>query len=202
MIAALIAASLAVASPASVTDIRPITIRPGVNIVPRFAPNGGEAQIVQGWRGNGNAHGYNDFLVLTPDSEGKPLGVAGVVSDPNQPLRDLIRDDPFDGERVMGVVRFARAKVNGSDASVLIVADLDSSANGVLADHDTATIRVYRLVRGDDIGKTTDVFEPVAAIHTDKRYCNAELALRDSLGLPLPADYGGLNRVDGCLSDS
>jgi hypothetical protein len=197
--AAMGAAALAAASPAPVTDIRPISIHPGVNLVPGFAPGGRPAQIIQAWRANGNAHSYNDYLVLTPDSEGLPLGVAALVSASDAPPSDLIRDNPFDGERVLGVVRFARAKVNGAEAGVLIVADLDDAPSGVLADHATATVRIYRLLRGDGVGVTTDVFEPVAALHTDKRYCNAELALRDTLGLPLAADYAGANRVDGCF---
>jgi hypothetical protein len=199
MIAALVAAGLAAASSTPVTDIRPIPIHPGVNVVRGFAPGGREAKIVQGWRANGNAHGYNDYLVLTPNSEGRPLGVADLASNAGESPGDLIRDDPFDGERVLGVVRFARAKVNGAEAGILIVADLDTSPSGVLADHATATVRIYRLVRGGGVGATTDVFEPVAAIHTDKRYCNAELALRNTLGLPLPPDYAGANRVDGCF---
>jgi len=199
MIAVFAAAATLAAAPASVSDIKPIPVRPGVNVVPGFAPGGGAAQIVRAWRGNGNAHGYNVFLLLTSASEGRPLSVADVASGAPPPGQDIIRDDPFDGERVLGVVRFARAKVNGSKASLLIVAHLDDTPNGVLADHDKATVRIFRLVRDDSVGATSDAFQPVAVIHTDKTYCNAELALRDSLGIPLSQDFAGPNRTDGCF---
>jgi len=197
MIAAIAAAAIATA-PTVLSDIKPIPIHPGMNIVAGFAPSGGAAQIVRGWRGNGNAHGYNDYLVLTPKSEGRPLGVVSLVTGDSDQLQDFIRDDPFDGERKLGVLTFARARVNGRPASLLIIAHLDETPDRPLADHDKATVRVFQLVRGDGVGETTDVFRPIAVIHTAKMYCNAELALRDSLGTALPEEFAGQNRIDGC----
>lgn len=197
MIFALFALAVTVAT---VTDIRPITLHPGVNQIPGFVPGGGTATIIQAWRGNGNAHGYTVWMVLAPETEGKPFGVIDGDFRSNQPSSDVIVDDPFDGERTLGVVKFARAKVNGVPTSILIDAHLDAAPSGVLADHATATITTYRLVHTDGLpGSTPDVFEPVSTIHTTRRFCNADLALHETLGLPLSSDYGGANQVDGCF---
>lgn len=199
MLAALLAAVIAAApSAASVTGIEPIHLHPGVNIVAGFTPNGRSATIVQGWRGNGNAHGYNVWLVLTPKAEDQPYGVVDLDADPNGDSQDLIRDDPFDGERTLGVILFARARVNGRPASILVDARLDESSSGVLADHATATITVFRLVQSADVLGTPDVFEPILVTKTTARYCNADAALHAVLAVPLPPGYAGANPVDGC----
>lgn len=48
------------------------------------------------------------------------------------------------------------------------------------------------------VGETTESFVPLATAQTTKRYCNVEPAVRDTLGLPLPVGYSGVNRIDGC----
>jgi hypothetical protein len=96
---------------AEVTDIRLIALHDGVNEIANFSPDGGKLTIVQAWRGNGNAHGYNTWMVLSPNAEGRLFGVVGIERTDTRILDEIVRDDPFDGERVMGVVRFAKARV-------------------------------------------------------------------------------------------
>lgn len=188
--------------PPAITELRPIALHPGVNRVPGFLPGGGTATIVEGWRGNGNAHGYYVWMVLGGPSEGNPVGVVGRDGDDRQPVFETIRDNPFDGERVLGAVRFATGRIAGRPVSLLIEADLDEAPSGVLADHATATVRWYRLDHdGEAIGRTTDEFVPIGLVRTTKRYCNADLALRDVAHVPLAAGFGGANKVDGCLAD-
>jgi len=188
----------ALAAALSITNIQPIALHPGVNIVPNFTPEGAPVTIVQGWRGNGNAHSHAVWMVLAREAEGMAEGVIGLQ--PAQgPLHETIDDDPFDGERTLGVIRFARARLDGAPATILIDAHLDEAPRGVLADHATATITVYRLVRTDGAPGTTPlVFEPASVVHTTHRFCNVEPALHEALGLPLSPDYGGANPVDGC----
>ena len=84
----------------------------------------------------------------------------------------------------------------------MIAAHLDPSPRGVLADHATATIDIYRLEHADvSVGSTPDVLAPVSTIHVEKRFCNVNLALQTALGLPLPRDFAGPNRVDGCFPE-
>ena len=195
---------LAAASPPpTVTDLKPITLHPGVNRIPGFLPGGGTATIVQGWRGNGNAHGYHVWMVLGGPSEGNGPGVIGVEGDEHVPVFATVSDNPFDGERVLGAVRFATGRIGAKPATLLIEAMLNESRSGVLADHATATVRWYRLDHDKDaIGRTTDEFVLIGTVTTAKRYCNVDLALRDAAGLALTPDFAGANRIDGCFSDA
>lgn len=181
------------------TDIMPVTLHPGINKVPGFLPDGGAATIIEAWRGNGNAHGHHAFMVLTGPSEGNAVGLAPFAD--GERAADTISDDPFDGERVIGAVRFVRARLNGIPASLLVRADLETPGDRPLADHARATVTVFRLTANPDrIGPPLS-FVQVARLRSEKRYCNAELALRDVLGVPLPADYAGANRTDGCFGE-
>lgn len=201
VVSALAAVGLAGAVPAgapAVTDLHPIALHPGINRVPGFLPGGAPATIVEAWRGNGNAHGHHAWMVLGGPSEGRPVGLVGKESD-GDPVDDTISDDPFDGERVLGAVRFATARLAGVRVTLLLRAILDRSTSGVPADHATATVLWYRLDhQGDAVGRPTDLFVPIGRVQTTRRYCNADLALRDVAGMPLPADFAAANRVDGC----
>jgi hypothetical protein len=179
-----------------ITDIHPFVLHPGINKVPGFGVNGETFTIVQSWRGNGNAHGYNVWLVLSPEAEGQTFGVTGEEVEGEVLPRDTIRDDPFDGERSMGAIRFARAKIDGVPQTILIDAHLGFDAGRPFADHETATIRIYKLFRSD-IGQP-DMFSQVAVLKTTKRYCNILLAMRDMLHIPL-GQFAGANETDGCF---
>lgn len=197
----LVGAGTAMVPPPQVTGLRAITLHGGVNRVPGFVRGGGTATIVQAWRDNGNAHGYLVWMVLAGHGKGEPAalvefdgGIRG--SSPG----DTIGASPFDGERVTGDVRFATARIGGKPVSLAIRGDLDEAPSGVIADHATATIRWLELVhREDEIGGAPDAFEPIGSVRTSKRYCNVDLALRDAAGIPLPRDFAGANRVDGCF---
>jgi hypothetical protein len=190
----------ALAAEPTITHIKEIALHPGVNTVPGFGVNGETFTIVQAWRGNGNAHGYTDWLVLSPESEDNPFGVVGTMYEGGGPPRDLIRDEPFDGERRIGVIRFARATIDGKPHSILIDTQLDFDAGRPLADHEIATIRIFELTHTDgDVGAPPDLFALISTRRTTKRYCNAELALRDTLGLPLAKGDSETSSADGCL---
>jgi hypothetical protein len=197
MIALFLAAATAALAAGAPQSIAVIPLHPGVNSVPGFTADGRAAAIVQGWRENGNAHGYNTFQVLVAEKGGTPSRVVDV--DGPQHAVDLISDDPFDGERQVGVVRFARAVLDGRRQTVLITADLDQASSPVLADHATATIKVFRLVRDESVGSTWDRFALAWSTTTTARYCNVQLALRDTLGVALPRDFDAANKVDGCF---
>lgn len=184
--------------PGAPTDVRPIPLKPGANTVPAFTADGRTATIFQAWRENGEAHGYNLYLVSLPDPAGAPVSLVGVEDPSRGPLHEVIRDEPFDGERVTAAVRFARARIGGRAQTVLITAALDPPKDGALADHARATVSVYRLARSDLPGWTPDYFTLAWRTRTRGRFCNAELALARTLRLPLDPDYAGLNRRDGC----
>ena len=194
------AALLAAATPPAIVDLHPIALHAGVNRVPGFLVGGGEATIVEAWRGNGNAHGYHVWMVLGGASEGNPVGVVGVEGDKHDPVLATVSDAPFDGERVLSAVRFATGRLDGRRGTFLIEATLDASSSGILADHSTATVRWYRLDHDKDaIGRTTDEFVAIGKVTTTRRYCNADFALRDVAGVALSRGDGA-NQVDGCFA--
>lgn len=179
-------------------EIAPIALEFGINSVPGFLPDGGVATIVEAWRGNGNAHGYSVWMVLTGPSEGNPVGIAPFADDDEELPVETIRDNPFDGERPMGSVRFARARIDGEPASIVIAADLDWTDGRPFADHERATIKIYRLVANHEgLGPPIE-FERIAKLRTAKRYCNVDLAVRDMLGVPI-GEVPGPNAIDGCF---
>jgi hypothetical protein len=200
----LLLASLGTAAQAAptLTDVAVIPIHDGINTVEYFAADGRVATIVRAWRDNGNAHGHYLYLVTLPlkDDDGAE-NRTGVVAfdDGRNPLEDTAGASPFDGERVLQTVRFARAMLDGKPAVVMIRAGLGEAPSGVLADHAPVDIRVYRLESlGVDVGATPDVFRLVAAIRPPGAFCNADMALATALHLPLPADYAGGKGPGGC----
>ena len=200
LLALVAAASIAARRAPSVTAIRPVELHGGNNTLPHFLPGGGTATIVQAWRGNGNAHGYQTWMVLSPSSEGQHPALVTRENPKSHMLEDLIRDEPFDGEQVVEQILFARAKVDGRPASLLISSRLDSTASMVFAARAPASIRIFRLVATDgEPGDTRYEFKLLTTIHTSRQYCNAELAMSQALKLPLRADFSGANRVDGCF---
>ena len=186
----------AAAPPPTITGLKTIPLHGGVNRVPGFLPDGGMATIVQGWVGNGNAHGHYTWMVLGSRSEGQPAGIV-VFGDGGG--GDTISASPFDGERVTGDVRFATGRMQGRVVSLAIKGVLEWSPSGVIADHAIATIHWYKLVDyPDGIGPTQGFIE-IGSLQTTRRYCNVDLAMRDAAGLALPSDFAGANRVDGCF---
>ena len=201
-------ASMGVAVPAvadashQVTRLQPLALHDGVNQVRSFLPDGADALVVQAWRANGNAHGHHDWLVLGPAAGGHGADVVTLADPRTGMLRDTISDAPFDGERVLGTVRFARGLVDGRPASLLLEVLLDEAPNGVLADHATATLRIYRLDATDGgAGDSPFEFRLVSSDRSPKSYCNADLALSQMLDLPLSPNYAGPKPADGCFKD-
>jgi hypothetical protein len=201
-VAAALLASGAHAAPPVLSHIEIIPLHDGINTVEHFAADGRAATIVQAWRDNGNAHGHTVWLVMLRPQKKTGLDTpAGVVAfeDGDDALEDTISASPFDGERVLQTVVFAKALVDGALATVVIRADLGESASGVLADHAPAAISLYRLeTPGVDVGTTPDVFTLFEKTPATGRFCNADMALHTLLQLPLPAGYAGGKAPDGC----
>jgi len=80
------------------TDLVPIPLKSGPNTIERFAPDGRSAIVTLGWRENGNAHGYDLYLVLMAGNSGVPevVGFDTLTRDGGG-FEDTIRDDPHTG---------------------------------------------------------------------------------------------------------
>jgi hypothetical protein len=165
----------------------------GVNQIPHFSGDDREARIVLGWRDNGNAHGYSLFLVLMPTGLHRTdWNVVGFED--GDSFSDQITDEPHTGEDVVKAVRFVRA----GPRQLPTVAVATRKWSETYYDRAETTISIYELRRNNEGPGTRDYFDVVKRWTARKRYCNAELALKDELRLPLPSDYGGPNTVDGC----
>jgi hypothetical protein len=203
------AASVAAASPshsgAGISHIAVIPIHDGANLIPAFAADGRAATIFRAWRDNGNAHGYSVYLVTLPVKKDhycadNYIGVVTFDDGGYAPLRDTATASPFDGERVLQTIRFARAKIDGAPVVVMIRADLGEAKSGVLADHAPVDIRIYKLEHpGVGVGTPPDVFKLVRKLRPKGLFCNADMGLNETLGLPLPTDYAGGKAPSGCF---
>lgn len=188
------------AQPASVrlTELAPIPLRIGVNRVQRFARDGREAQIVLGWRDNGNAHSYDLFLVLMPlRPGGSDWNVVGVEHEADR-FEDVIRDQPHTGEDMVRSIRFAHGRLNGTPETLLLTATREMSPEGIPAPS-AVVFEVFRLVASDGVpGTTRDYFERVARMRGATLFCNAEVALSRAFGLPPRGAAGAPRTPDGC----
>jgi hypothetical protein len=174
----------------------PISLHAGVNRISHFMPDGRDAQIIRAWRENGNAHGYEVFLILVPTKRGgSDWNVIGF--DRGKSFDDEITYAPHTGEDVSQAVRFVWTSQAGKRTPLVVKAARQIATS--YADPSVTTVTVYSLRRSDGVfGTTTDYFGVLNEWKAGMRYCNAELALRDEVGLPLPSDYAGPNKIDGC----
>jgi hypothetical protein len=178
------------AETAAVEEIRVIPVGNGLNCVQNLTTDGHDGLIVQGWRENGNAHGYNRYMVLV--KEGRSLEVVTIVDPPGAARGDgvlqddTIRDDPHTFEDAVRSVKFARAKVNGIAATILIVATRDLSHAQSLADATPVDVDVYRLTRNPgDVGWPEYYFALAVRERLKGTYRNADCALAGELRIPL-----------------
>jgi len=166
-----------------ITELAVIPLHPGVNTVERFASDDRPAIIVKGWRENWNAHSYNFFLVLMPSAIGKTdWNVVDIVSDERHP-NDFIRDYPHTEDDFVRSVRFARGKLNGVPATLLITAARQTGSRPI-PDPSIVIFEVYKLEQNNEIGTTRDIFKRVLKWKSDTKYSNSDVALQKELGLP------------------
>jgi hypothetical protein len=185
----------------TLTDLKVLPLVSGVNKIHNFTPNGRDGLIIEGWRDNGNAHGYNVFVVMvpTPAKNGSRWDIVGVRS--GTKFEDRLSDDPHTVEDYVRSIRFAKGKINGTEATLLITAERQFSNGDNYLSPMNVTISIYKLIpRPHDelIGATTFIFDRIMEKRTEERYCNSDLALAHVLKLPLPEPYSGPNKNDGC----
>jgi hypothetical protein len=182
---------------AVVTDIRPIGLKPGVNRVPRMAPDGRDGIIVQGNHSDSPIAdgGSIQFLVLLQDHDNwQTIGVQA-ASKPGTD-EELIVSVPHVGEDWKRTVTFARAKVDGAPAFVMLVAERDMAKAVNVYTPVPVEVRTYRLQPN-----TVTVQDHLALIDRKPApgcYQNAWLALKEVTGVPLPEGYEGPTAPETC----
>lgn len=186
-------ASLSGAQPIErVTNLEAIPLQIGPNSVPRFSPDGREALIMLAWYDDPAGYGHDVFLVTMPNQH-ENWRIVGLLKQDAAPAEATIRDKPKGGEDVVRSVRFARGKLDGDDATFLLIATRnDRDGPGA---SDTA-YEVFRLAQLDG----RDVFERVSRRTLPVQYCNADMALTVASGLPLRTSYRGRRDPDGSFT--
>ncbi len=167
-----------------VTDLVAIPLQPGPNRVTRFAADGRDADITLAWRDEGSGHGRDIFLITMPSKDGTGWRSVDLLQDGASASSGLIADDPHRGDDTLRSLRFARGKVEGQDATLLLIATRSKPDSSAASD---AVYEVYRLVQIDG----RDGFARIARHVLAGGYCNADMALSVASGLPLRSSYRG-----------
>jgi hypothetical protein len=180
------------------TDVRPITVAYGAHMIDGFADDGRPALITRGWRDNGNAHGFDVWLILLAGAPGADdWNVVGL--DNGARVEPVITDDPHTGEDTVRSMRLVKARLDGHPATLLITATRQLAPGHAIPDPAKTEIDIYTLRRNNEgPGETRDYFGAAAQTLTDQAYCNADMALWRELRLPLPKDYAGGRSSGGC----
>jgi hypothetical protein len=197
MILAPLALSLAATAPAQdFSGVAPIPLHAGLNTIPNFAGDGRAAQIVLAWRDNGNAHGYDTFTIMVEGRKGgRNWNAVGIEH--GDRFTDSVRDEPFDGEYMVGSVRFLHAQIGGRRTTLMVMANrqvVNSYVEPALT-----RIEIFALRKSGGIpGTTPDYFARIGQRQTSMRYCNAEMALQTELRIPVRKSYEGSRIRTGC----
>ena len=166
------------------TSFSPLRLRSGLNNISNIAGDGRPGSISLTWRENGNAWGYDIYTVM----------VAGSVATHDDQTSFV--DQPHTGEDSIVSVRFAKGRYQNRTTLFALVAKRDI-VNSV-PEPAKVEIKTYALVRNDAGLGTPYVFETVRKFSGSRLYCNAEMALKTELGLPLSGSYVGKKSQDGC----
>jgi hypothetical protein len=171
-------------------DLKQIEIHPGLTRIRDAEGDGRDAQVFNAWRDNGNAWGFNVYIVTMPrraeDGRGPDWQVVGIGIEPKGGLAAEATDRPHTGEDALTSVRFARGRLDGKAATLLVIASRDPK--GAVPDPAETTIRILALKNAEDqgAGTTPDVFETALTFTTTATYSSTDEALLRELGLPLP----------------
>lgn len=177
-----------------ITGLEAIPLQPGPNHIERFAPDGREATIMLTWRDKGGGRGQDVFLVTMPSKDSTGWQGVGMPQSSAAPeASGVISDEPHWGDDMLRSIRFARGKVDGENATLLLIASRVEGEESAASD---TTYEVYHLVQKDG----WDGFERIVRHVLPDRYCNADMALTIASSLPLRSSYRGPRTVDGVFT--
>jgi hypothetical protein len=188
----------------TLTDLTPVPVHQGVNPVPRLAPDGRDGIIIEAAHNDSPiADGSSvDILVLLRQT---PRGSAWETVDTVQ-TPSLVSDLPFGGRLISAAphtgedwrlsIDFARAKVDGVPAFLMVVGERDMRRADNAYTPVPVDLLIYRLTPDPDVGQ--DHFVLIERRAAKGCYVDVRLAVRDSLGLPLPAGYEGPRAESPC----
>ena len=182
-----------------ISNLHPIPLQRGANVIPDFNHDGRTGQIIKGWRDHGVImHAYMLYLVLLPTKPGAEdwnvvSGVPGIVAGSD----DVVTNYHHFGNDMLRDIRFVRARLDGEPATLLIVADRsDAETYGSPV---KTWMRFYRIANGGgEPGKTRDYFLLVGEYRTEMQYCSAQSAFMTELGLAPSVWFADPESKTGC----
>lgn len=201
MLALVLAAAVSASAP-SVTALRPIALHSGVNTIRAFSPDGRTGMVVVGTPNVEVAdQSHTDYFTLVQGVKlGDPWSVVRTIglrrpdgSSQDLPA-DLVEDYPHTGEDQVSSVRFARGRVDGQPATLMIRAERDAALP--IPDPSRVTVDVYRLVISQDFGEA--LFQPVSRTRSKACFDNSDAALKVMMGLPTPKGFEGDAQAKPC----
>ncbi len=155
-----------------ITDLIPLQLQEGANLVPHLAPDGRQGLVVEGRQPGSSA---SLIVTMLPRSE----GARGW---------DVVEMETADGARTATLdgrgrsVVFARAKVSGMPATLLLLAAPDPADPAPAGSPRRILIQTLRLQADESVAR----FEEMATQTTRRRYCSATDALAATYRLALP----------------
>jgi len=168
-----------------ITDLAPISLELGVNRISQFSSDGRDATIVLAWQVDGGGRGHDVFMVTMPTKQKDAWRVVAIEGSG----APVVTDDPDRGW-TMKSVRFAKGRMDGRDATLMLMAAREQDAG---AQPSSVVYTVYRLASKGD----RDAFEQVSSQRLAARFCNADMALSVASGLPVRGSYRGPRGLDG-----
>ena len=187
-LATAIALCLSGSSAVAQTNMVPLRLRAGINTVANIAGDGRSGTITLNWRENGNAWGYDIYTVVVSGSV--------VTHEVDGVYLDSFHDTPHMGDDMVTSVRFARGSFAGRATLLALVASRNYENS--VPEPARTTITIYALMRNDSGTGTPFEFTQISQRLTERRYCNADMALRTELGFPLSGSYSGPSTASGC----
>jgi hypothetical protein len=167
------------------SNLTPIPLHSGVNMIPGFAPDGATGLIVLGWHNGGPGDSFDVVTVLSQARAGGAWDMVGIAmpgTDPNDVPSDEIGDDPDKGRDMVRAFRFARGTVDGHPATLLLMASRD--VGDTVDAPSPVTFDAYKLVHDGSTGNTPEHFVQILEDHSTGNFCNADTALSRRFGLP------------------
>lgn len=168
------------AAAAASAALTPITLTPGINVLPNIAGTAEEGSIAQLWRQNNKVRGQHVFLVKVGDAA---IPLEG---------REQIIDAPDVGDDMIRSIRFARGDYHGRPTLYILIASREVGASPYPAA--PTRIQSFALVKN----RETFGFTPIRSFVAAATYCHADAALLAELNFPLSPTYAGRITPTGC----
>jgi hypothetical protein len=170
---------------ARISNVIPLDLAEGANMVPHLAPDGRQGLVVEG-RGPtaiGSSAPTPVVMAMLPRSEGlRGWDVIGIESETGTRLTSL--------EGAGRSMVFARAKVGGMPATLLFIAAPDAGDPAARGAARRMTIRTLRL----EVDQGPASFDQIGSETTSRRYCSPADAIAVTYRIALPDDQGASDR--------